>query len=62
MHWSIIFFIGALVGVFVLLLLGQDPQMAVAIPEIQWTIDVTKYLFSAFVALILFTFMFWYFS
>ncbi len=62
MHWITVFFVGALTGMIALFLFGQDPQMAIQLPDIQWTIDTTKYLFSLFAATIMFTFMFWYFA
>lgn len=62
MQWYMIFLVGALTGMIVLLLFGQDPQITVSLPEIRWTIDTTKYLFSIFVATIMMMFMFWYFA
>ncbi len=62
MNWYTVFFVGVAVGMLVLLLFGQAQHTALPVPEIRWTVDVTKYLFSLFIAVILFVGMFWYFS
>jgi hypothetical protein len=64
MQWYYVFVLGAITGTLTLLFVsGGRGAAAVSLPELYWTLDLTKYLFSLFIATILMMmFMMWYFA
>lgn len=62
MNWIVSMAVGALFGVAMVLFLIQTGAVAVTFPDVQWTLETTKYLMSAMIATVLFLVIFVYFG